>query len=317
MLHLNQSQIVDEEDFSDIFIDDISNETETYYNVLHLAEAIANSKDPEAVIAAFDRDPQFHDAFNSNGKNALDNMTAYLDASNEGLGLDAFKYGPLGLIAGSYYQSLSRIKNVCSKYEATDKTMKRVSLYLPNKDVFFKCISAAEVLFNIVTTFNKNPNKPFTEVVATLEKHGIKCNAKGNVKKMISADWPQIFGVWLVRLIGSSVTAAGVLNNNMNATSAGSNIINAAPFMGSIFSRNRGSIGSRGWTPELLNKAREKVINLIGQLETLKKNKGTAVDKNSADFKYKVRLYKCTVDVYANLLKEAGRGVASALALIR
>ena len=313
-LTLNQTQVV-EEDFSDLFIDEIQNETEIYYNVLNLAKAIANSEHPEAVIAAFDRDPNFHEAFNSNGKNALENITEYLDASNEGLGTDFFKWSLPGLIAGAYYQSFSRIKKVCTNYSATDKTLKRTSLYLPNKDIFFKCVDAAQKLFNVVSAFNKKPDMPFDQIIQVLEKSGIKC-PKGKAEKMIGVDWAQIISISVTRWITAGVANVAAQVGNRVVSSLASGASGYAQFIGRIFSRNAGPVGKRGWTVESLNQAKEKVVEMIDQIELLKKNKGQ-INKDSKDLKAKVRLYKSVIDVYANLLKEAGRGVASALSLIQ
>ena len=305
---------------ADIFCDEIS-ETENYYRVLDLGRAIANSECPKAVIAAFDRDPVFHDTFNSNGKDVLENMKNYIDASNESLVMDTFKYGVAGLIAGSYYQSLGRIKSVCSKYQADEKTMNRTSLYLPKKEVFFKSVKAAEVLFKVVSFFCKNPNKPFDTTIETLSKSGIKIK-RGKAENFIKFDWPQFWGIWLSRIILAPVgNVAGVALASHATTRAGyiaaqyvagSASASAISLLGRIFGRNSGPIGKRGWTPESLNEAREKVIKLIDDFETLKKNK-SLINKDSKDLKQKMRLYKSTIDVYANLIKEAGRGVASSL----
>lgn len=270
-------------------------EDDSWNTVLNLAASIYTSKDPEAVIAAFDRDKDFHDNFNSNGRPALENLIAYLESSNEGLWQDFLSHGPLGLLKGAFYESLIIVHKYCKKY-STKGFNKPVgdnhSIYLPHHSVFESSMKKLDMIYDACKNFLEDGEASIRNIKQVLIMSGVSVKDNGKISDLVNTDWASVRHYLIGRRFGMENGSA-----------------------------NEGPISNRGWDTEKLIDAARTICVQIQKLKELKKTPAKEMLKKleleDKDFKNKLRFYSNALRVYVSTIKILGRGVVCGFSATR
>lgn len=270
------------EDFSQL--DKVCEEFKTFDTVLGIGRAIANSKDPEAVITAFDRDPNFHNAFNSNGKYALENIHAYLQVSNENMVADFWRY------CNTCDDKLERIRNRLVKSDIKENYSERRAYSLCDYSQFPKALDRIQKIYDVLVKFAADTNAVTEEqLYKALEAAGCKWTVNGKGEKVTAetigdptdpsmAQYAVIIGVFS-EVFGSGVSA--VLGHGLAAGAAagvGSTIGVIAGLGGwlltavayGLYHKNNKPIGQRGWNADTLEKAVDMMVKFIDKNKKIK-----------------------------------------------
>jgi hypothetical protein len=253
--------------------------------VKSLYSAITSSDHPEAVIAAFDRDPNFHRLFNSNGIDCLTNMKNYIEASEEGFWQDLITIGPFSALLTAYRESLKRIYSICKKNVKRGiaaSITEEYSIYLPQYTLYQKQIAQLNLLKKVCEKLQKDPEVTVESVKSLLEQAGVKKNLFGKFKSMIHTNYKSVIQY---HKESSRVAQYG------------------------------GAIGSKGWTADKLQKAAEDIMKKIESLSEFKEKPAIMEDDTeiTPEYKKKLSFIKNMYNIYLHDLKLLGRGIADAM----
>ena len=285
------------------------------FKVRGLRDAIKQSKDPEAVITAFDMDPSFHDAFNSNGKNALENIEAYLDASNEGFWQDYWNHGLIGAIFCHFaYEDLNKLEQKLVGHTNLDtgSLYKKRSIYLPYYKEAERLLDICEGVHRAVETFVNNPEADFKTTVEALKNAGLKITDKGKPINYNSTEWlPGLVSNLVGGPLASMVAWIPIYGQwVILKTAVGANFVQVA--LRRWISKNGDPIGERGWTIDKLNSARQRAHDLIRKLNQLSAAKKEIKKlEKTEDNKCKIKFITRIIDVQTTALKRFGRGLVA------
>ena len=259
-------------------------EFKTFDTILNLGRAIASSKDPEAVIAAFDRDPNFHRAFNANGKYALENIRAYLQVSNENMVGDFWRY------CNTCDNKLERIRNRLVKSDIKENYSERRAYSLCDYSQFPKALDRIQKIYDVLVKFASDTSTVTEEqLYKELEAAGCKWTVNGKGEKVTAetigdptdpsmAQYAVIAGV-LTEIFGTGVSA--VLGNGLAAPAAASvgTTVGAIAGLGGwllmavaygLYHKNNKPIGQRGWNADTLEKAVDMMVKFIDKNKKIK-----------------------------------------------
>jgi hypothetical protein len=280
------------------------------FKVQGLRDAIKSSKDPEAVIAAFDMDPNFHTVFNSNGKNALENIENYLNASNEGFWQDFWHHGLIGAIFCHYvYEDLNKISRKLGSGINPSRDLENIrSIYLPDYDQAQKLLTILEGTQRVVESWVKNPNSDFGKTVDGLRQAGLNIKSNGKAEDYNTTAWASgIFGNMLASPINAMIAWIPIFGYaNTVASGFGAGVGNV--IMRRWLNKNGETIDKRGWTLDKLNDAARRAKALIEKLHTLSQAKVSAQNwERNDNNRLKIKFITTVIDVQTTALKRFGR----------
>lgn len=221
---------------------------------------------------------------------------------------DFWRWGPVGLLVGIYWASFNRIASripIHLDYLARGKSLeKRKSLYLGKATytiaLIKELVEAQKILFNLELS---NPDKfDLVDLKLKVRRLGISL---GNTPEN-KTEWKVVGGTLLGHLI-------------LTAPTAGLGMI-VATRIGNIFSKNVGSLGSRGWTDQSIRTAMQDTLALVvthqkhvGKIKANEKliSRTDYTPQRSAELKTIHYLMKRIIKGYALGLSRVGRGFAS------
>ena len=301
------------------FITAYTDQDQAFNTVLEIRDIIKHCSDPKVAVEVFANDPTFYALFCKEG-DPLQNLDTYIEASMEGKLQDFLRFGLAGLVAGAYYSSLSRIRTICNKYrDSDDATVEdKPSLYLPKYDIFDDIIKKIDMLYDAVVTFQKDPKADVGKVITKLKQGGAQVSYGGNVEDLVHTDWRAVIGTFfggtiygfLGALIGAPGGPAGAIFGASMYGAAGGSI------GAHLASKNGGPIKSRGWNLEKITKACDIITTRIDRAIMLKDAK-PAAKPDDPELGAKVNFVANVYKVYLDVIKNVGRGVASAFTVIR
>jgi len=305
----------------DLFLNDLAYisvegcEPDPIQKVKDLADTIRESRDPEAVIAAFDKDPIFHEAFNSNGINALQNMDNYITASEEGFWQDFWNHGLVGAIFCHFaYENLKSIaSSISSPYSSDLNLEKKRSIYLPSAEETEKLLGVLENIQKVFNTFVSNPKADFKKTVQSIRNAGIEIKANGKVIDFNESEWFRAFlGAWAGNFIDVAIAPIPFLGQiNMAGNKIGGISVGRV-VMRRFFSKNGAVLSERGWTIDKLNRARVRALNLINNLCKLSTQKTTVEGfERNEENRCKIKFMTTMIDAQTTALKRLGRGLVA------
>ena len=271
-------------------------------NLIAIRDTIKDCSNPAVACEVFDHDPQFYAAFSQTG-DTLTNLDHYIEASMEGKLQDFLRFGLSGLVAGLYYSSLSRIRKICEQYRnSTDvKVEDKTSLYLPDYFAYTQLIKKIDMLFEACVKFQKDPKADVKTIVDALRKGGANVGYNGSVQDLVSTDWKAVAGTWIGELILGGIFRLPVLGSVLGAH---------------VASDQGGKISNRGWDVGKIAQAAGQIadrIDKVYELKNMKPNVNSDDPELGAKLHFAANAYK----VYLDVLKNVGRGVASAFTIIR
>lgn len=288
-------------------------EDQAFSQLLMLQKNLHEASDPTALIHIYDEDQTFHDLFNKSG-DPIANIDKYVSISNENMMQDYLNYGLVGLLGNLVYSDLGGIRETCEKYkDSKDPDIGNSwSIYLPSYGEFMNLMKKMDAIYNGFVKFQKDPNGDINKIINPLRQAGVKVDYNGNIDSLVSIDWKAVAGSIITRAITISIyTAAALLAGAPGLVGVG---VALSPLQGHggahLASDKGGPIGGRGWNSEKLSQAAKLIIKHIDQLDTLKAR--PYVKESDADFASKLRFAKTALKAYVRVLKDVGRGVASA-----
>ena len=279
-----------------------------YDTVESLIETIRESKDPEAVIAAFDRDPNFHNAFNSNGLPALENLEAYLEVSNENMLIDAWRNSDF------IVRTLNQARNKLADSQMTEKYLTRRVYTLPNPNEVERAMKVLQGIVDVIQDVANDANMTEEDLYNKLESAGVKWITNEKGKKITPSDVVDVYDstcfYWSIivnsifAVVGISIIAGVGIPALIAAASAGA-VDAALPFLtllngvvgavggtGSAISNGvlkalkhkyGKPVGERGWTVEKCQSIIDDLIKFID------KNRKIKLPKNLGFFNRLIR----------------------------
>lgn len=279
-------------------LDDEIREAETFDRVYGIAQAIANSRDPQIVIEAFDRDDNFHNAFN-NGGDCLENIYKYLESSYETYWGDVARKekAKRKTRAFSYNGVFKKIKTICSRYTSTsnidEKVFQRRSTALPDASLYAAQIKVIREMGKAVTAWQANPSITLEQAKEIWKKIGIqmkdsnpKAYEKVTVAQILKALGLGAGGVYgIIDAMNSSVraglgvvaTTGSVLRGLSSAAICFlllSKLVIRLVKMGQLsLSFNKKPIGERGWTQKTLSDACKEICTLLDEASAIAQSK--------------------------------------------
>lgn len=270
-------------------------------NLIAIRDTIKDCSNPAVACEVFNHDPEFYAAFSQTG-DTLTNLNNYIEASMEGKLQDFLRFGLDGLIANFYYSSLSRIRKVCEKYRnSTDiKVEDKTSLYLPDYFQFTQIIKKIDMLFDACEKFQKDPKADIRVVVDGLRKGGANVGYDGSVQDLTGTDWKAVVGSWVGDIVFCAL-GIPILGRVVGAHAA---------------SDNGGKIKNRGWDVGKIAQAAGMIADRIDKVYALKNMKPNA-NTDDPDLGAKIHFATNAYKIYLDVLKNVGRGVASAFTIIR
>ena len=301
-LKLKSAEPKDNSNFSEIFdksfgylAEDLQDQqkmyqdVDTFNNVINIGKAIANSKTPDAVIAAFDRDPNFHKAFNSNGKYALENIAAYLEVSNENMVADFWRY------CNACSDKLEQVRNALTGKTVQENFTERRAYSLVDYSLFYPALNRIQKIYNVMVKFAEDTGKVTEEqLYKALEAAGVQWNVNGKGEKVT----PETIGDPNDPSMAQFAVISGVFGSVVNGVTGA--IVNRKVQQGSmslitgtairtavggivglggwlllavahgLYHKNNRPIGQRGWNRNNLEKAVKDMIAFIDKNKAIK-----------------------------------------------
>ena len=297
-------------------------EDQAFAKLLAIQKELHTSTTPDSLIAIYDQDQTFHNLFNQEG-NALENIDAYVTASNEGMLQDWLVYGLYGLVGTAIYAKLDRIRNICAKYaNSNDPDVgNSYSLYLPSYAEYTRLIANINAIYDAFMKFAHDRNARLEPVVTALNKAGVKVKYNGDIESLVSVDWKAVAGSIIARaiftglMIGAGALAGGPAGAGLGLAYAGIHHVVGTQVVNGhtgalIGSEKGGHISGRGWDPNKVGKACAEMVQIIDKLDRLKFK--PVFDERDPDYTAKVRFVKQAYKAYLEVVKDVGRGLASA-----
>jgi len=252
-------------------------EDRLYGTVESLIGAIRESKDPEAVIAAFDRDPNFHNAFNSNGLPALENLEAYLEASTETMIGDAMRR------MKAQFSTLKKLRDKIAEKNIDEKCLQRRAIGLPNASDFDRILNNINKVCDLVRKIK--PEDTADDIKSKLQSLGIKppkigtiidFDESGDAKACIASIIIGIFAVvssnTAIDAVVEAATSKAITAGTLATASAASLGVAVLTILGAaicqyvvtaLLHKNGKPVGQRGWTENNIKSSIDKMLKCI------------------------------------------------------
>ena len=264
-------------------------------NLINLRATLGACPNPAAALEFLCSDANF--ALLVGADMRIENLDKAIDASVEHLLQDFLRWGPIGMIAGTYLASLGRISSVLNSGIDAGVSAEKMaswsgrSVYLPSYEQFTKMMKGLKLLQTSCVQLVKNPKEDLVKIVEALRACGIDASASGNINKKITTDWKAVAGDWIGNIclgLPGKIIGTHMLSNN------------------------GGTLSTRGWTPTNFIQGCKDMRSLVDNIKKLEDSKDTMIAKNP-DNAAKLLFVKKAYSVYLHTVKNVGRGLASAL----
>ena len=309
-----------------------------FNRVFSIGQAIANSKNPQAVIDAFDRDKTFHKAFN-NGGDCLQNIANYLQASVETYWGDAARHNQTDdkTVAFTNKGAVQKVKEMCSRYNASNidaTVLEHRAVNLPPAKLFDAQVKYLRMMGKAVSVWKKNPNITEAQAKQIYHKLGFeKAQANSDQTGEMSAkDILKALGFTLgiIAVDGAMTTAAAVASAAAGNTKPSRGLATYACFIppimavmrqlggmaGIALSQRRDPIGKRGWTTKNLGSACSAIVALLNEAATATTEPLPKKDKS----KYDIKAYRIMRELdiaYMKGVLTLGRALITAIGVVK
>lgn len=308
-----------------------------FNRVFGIGQAIANSKNPQAVIDAFDRDKAFHKAFN-NGGDCLQNIANYLQASVETYWGDAVRHNQADdkTAAFTNKSAVQKVKEMCSRYNASNidaTVLEHRAVTLPPAKLFDAQVKYLRMMGKAVSVWKKNPNITEAQAKQIYHKLGFE-EAQANSDRtgeMSAKDMLKALGFTLgLTVVGHAMnTAAWAASTvgNPKPPKALATYVGFLPAVvavmrqlggmaGIALSQRRDPIGKRGWTTKNLGSACATIVALLNEAATATTEPLPKKDKS----KYDIKAYRIMRELdiaYMKGVLTLGRALITAIGVVK
>ena len=308
-----------------------------FNRVFSIGQAIANSKNPQAVIDAFDRDKTFHKAFN-NGGDCLQNIANYLQASVETYWGDAARHNQAGEKTAAWTSkgAVQKVKEMCSRYNASNidaSVLEHRAVALPPAKLFDAQVKYLRMMGKAVSVWKKNPNITEAQAKQIYHKLGFE-EAQANsdlTGEMSAKDILKALGFIIgLNVAGHvAVAAAGAAAKKVSKTGLGqvAAFVHMLPpimavmrqlggMAGIALSQRRDPIGKRGWTTKNLGSACASIVALLNEAATATTEPLPKKDKS----KYDIKSYRIMRELDIAYMKGVlilGRALITAIGVVK
>ena len=298
-------------------IEEQLDEDQAMSKLINIQQELHSYSNPTAMIQFYDQDTIFHELFGQGG-DVLENLDKYIDASNEGLMQDYLAYGLIGLANRAELSDLARIRKICKQFSNSNvpDVGERRSIYLPPYTTFVQLMKKMDAIFEGFMKFAKSPDTSLDVILTPLKQAGVKVSSDGSIDDLTKIDWKAIAGSILSRVAGIGLVAAtgAIIGGPAGAVIGGAAAAATSQASGHhgahMFSKNGGPIQQRGWNAGRLAEAAKKIVELIDRINTIKRTPPVKI--NDPELAKKLRFVKNAFNAYTKVLKDVGRGVATA-----
>lgn len=308
-----------------------------FNRVFSIGQAIANSKNPQAVIDAFDRDKAFHKAFN-NGGDCLQNIANYLQASVETYWGDAARQNQANnkTAAITNKGAIQKVKEMCGRYNASNIdaiVLEHRSVSLPPAKLFEAQIKYLRMMGKAVSVWKKNPNITEAQAKQIYHKLGFEA-AQANsdqTGEMSAKDILKALGFTAGIYVSAQAAANGAaaVAKKVSETAPGrvAVIVGMLPMIIGVIkqlggmatiatSQRRDPIGKRGWTTKNLGSACSAIVALLNEAATATTEPLPKKDKS----KYDIKAYRIMRELdiaYMKGVLTLGRALITAIGVVK